>query len=730
MERCEVLSPVGDLTNFYVAIKSGADAVYLGLNKFNARMRAENISEDNIAEVVRYAHLKGVKVYVTLNTLVSTSEMNEVMSLVDICVSAGVDAFIVQDYGIISVLKRIYPDIELHGSTQLGVHNVRGARVAKKLGLTRVVLSREVTIEDIREIKQNVDIELEVFVQGAMCVCFSGNCYLSSLKYGASGNRGECKQLCRLPYKMESRQNTLSGYMLSPRDNCMISRLKELMEIGVSSFKIEGRLRRKGYVNIATRSYRDAVDSILKDVRFDETQMKRDLKKVFSRGDFIEGYFNGNNIIDYNSNNHLGEQIGKVVSCERFKDLYRITLDVDCELHSGDGLKIISNNEQVAFGVGNVDRNDKYIVVYGKNYVFAKSVVYRVLDVEFENELIDRSKYRPLNIKVSAHSESPFSIEMTSGGFSYTCTGSVCSTAKNKPVTKDNIISQVSKLGEMKDCFVISDIDCDLGENVFIPLSDINSVRRECLEGLVNVILERRSLNRANYDSERHCGEVDFQYNRLAMVDESANIESLNREYEALILCPRTYTLNVVRNFHKKYKKVFDGKLILNLPIIALKDDLKIIDEIVSYCRDVNIVLLANNIYGLDYLDNGLEVWAGSNMNICNEYADSLLRALGVERVVGSIEKWCGGLRGTYRMGNGRRVLMTLAHCPYKTLNHSDCSRGDKCTFAPGLSVRGEKEKYLIRRYRIAKCYFELIDEVVERKSGQYYIDDRRCDGV
>ena len=284
MKRFEVLSPAGDIENFKVAIKSGADAVYFGLNKFNARLKADNISLDNLQELVGYAHLKGVKTYVTINTLVSNSELKELVAMVGKCLECGVDAFIVQDYGVISVLKSVYPDIVLHGSTQLGVHNVHGAKVAKSLGLSRVVLSREVTIEDIREIKNSVDIELEVFVQGAMCVCFSGNCYLSSLKFGASGNRGLCKQLCRLPYEMTNGKSKKTGYMLSPRDNCMLDYLQELCDIGVESFKIEGRLRRAGYVATATRVYRQAIDSITGNSKFDKNQATSDLKKVFSMG--------------------------------------------------------------------------------------------------------------------------------------------------------------------------------------------------------------------------------------------------------------------------------------------------------------------------------------------------------------------------------------------------------------------------------------------------------------
>ena len=234
MENFEILSPVGDLKTFYTAIKSGCNAVYFGLPKFNARMRAENISLENLPEIIRYAHLKNVKCYMTLNTLLTNKEIAEAVELVGNCLNAGVDAFIVQDMGLVYALKNAYPGINLHASTQMGVHNVRGAKVLKNLGFSRIVLSRECTLEDIKDIKNNVDIELEVFVHGAMCVAFSGNCYLSSIKCSASGNRGECKQLCRLPYTLTDGVHSQNGYTLSIRDNCMLDYMKDLMDIGVT----------------------------------------------------------------------------------------------------------------------------------------------------------------------------------------------------------------------------------------------------------------------------------------------------------------------------------------------------------------------------------------------------------------------------------------------------------------------------------------------------------------
>lgn len=727
MNKVEVLSPAGDLENFFTAINSGADAVYLGLDRFNARMKADNISTGNISEVVDFAHLKGVKVYVTLNTLVSDSEMKDVIQMVDECVRAGVDAFIVQDFGIIGVLRRTFPSIVLHGSTQLGVHNLRGARVAKSLGLSRVVLSREVTLEDIRQISQNVDIELEVFVQGAMCVCFSGNCYLSSLKCGASGNRGECKQLCRLPYKLSGKDFGRDGYMLSPRDNCMLDSLKDIVDAGVVSLKIEGRLRRQGYVSVATRVYRNAIDELILTGYIDDVHTKKNaLKKVFSRGEFVQGYFDGNDIIDSYHNNHMGEYIGEVVSCSRFKNIYRIELKVNVQLHKNDGLKLVDKNSSVSLGVGNIEYNGNNIVVFAKNYAKPNSKVYRVLDSVFEGLGEDISRYERIDMYFEAYAGSPMKLKIVSPTSEYALNGDMCEIANTKGTTLISVQSQLEKLGDYKKYFRLGDITCDIGDNVFLPIAKLNSLRRDCLEGLKNMILSQRKLPyKRNVTMALGIEGFECHDIALAMVDEKMDISNIRKEYDGIILSPTVYSLDVVAKFCDKVSKVGCKKVLLNMPIIALKEDLVILDKVVEFCRERGIGLVANNIYALDYISEGSEVWAGSNMNITNQYSAILLKKYGVEECISAIEKWFGSVGGTIKMCNGYRVLMTLAHCPHKTLTRRDCANG-QCGYLGDLVLLGENRKYTIRRYKVASCYFELVDSVLEEKDSDRKVDDLR----
>ncbi|MBR1984602.1 MAG: U32 family peptidase, partial [Clostridia bacterium] len=245
MKEFEILSPVGDEKSFYAAINNGANAIYMGLKNFNARDKAENFNTENLRSFVKFAHLYSVKVYITVNTILTNGEIPSLVEMIRECVKSKVDAFIVQDFGVATVLKNTFPNIVLHASTQMGIHSLEGAKIAKELGFSRIVLSRETSLEDIKNIKENCDIEIEYFVHGALCVCFSGNCYLSSLSFNESGNRGRCLQPCRLPITaLNDKEEVNKGYLLSTTDLCLIKNLKTLYDIGVCSLKIEGRLRR------------------------------------------------------------------------------------------------------------------------------------------------------------------------------------------------------------------------------------------------------------------------------------------------------------------------------------------------------------------------------------------------------------------------------------------------------------------------------------------------------
>ena len=281
----ELLSPAGSLDALHAAVCNGADAVYLGVDAFNARHGARNFTLDELPDVVRYCHVRGVAVHLTLNTLVTDREMPDAAEYIAAAARAGVDAFIVQDLGMVSLCHQIAPKVALHASTQMSLHSLEGVREAAELGLSRAVLARELPRDAIAFICRNSPIEIEVFVHGALCMCYSGQCYMSSVIGRRSGNRGQCAQPCRLPYGYDRFEDK---YPLSLRDNCLIRYLGELDRMGVASIKIEGRMKRPEYVATVTGIYREALDG----AGVGRGQMEA-LRTAFSRQGFTQGYYEG-----------------------------------------------------------------------------------------------------------------------------------------------------------------------------------------------------------------------------------------------------------------------------------------------------------------------------------------------------------------------------------------------------------------------------------------------------
>ena len=286
MLMLELLAPAGSMEALKAAVQNGADAVYLGCGSFNARQSAKNFTPQTLAEAVKYCHVRGVQVHLTLNTLVSDREMPEVMELIRHAATVGVDAFIVQDLSVVQLCRQIAPKVSIHGSTQLTVHSLSGVMLCAAMGMNRVVLSRELSREEIRYICQHSPVEIEVFGHGALCMCYSGQCYMSSVIGGRSGNRGRCAQPCRQSYGYGRWENK---YPLSLKDNCLVQYVREMEAMGVASLKLEGRMKRAEYVATVTSVYRRAIDEgvVTRD-------MKKDLMTAFNREGFTDGYYTGN----------------------------------------------------------------------------------------------------------------------------------------------------------------------------------------------------------------------------------------------------------------------------------------------------------------------------------------------------------------------------------------------------------------------------------------------------
>lgn len=282
MIKPEVLSPAGSMESVYAAVRSGADAVYLGSKALNARRGAANFDNNELSQAVRYCHECGVKAYLTLNTMCFDSELSDAKKMIEYAAKIGIDAIIASDLGVVSVIRNICPEMKIHASTQMLIQSAMGCGAAKELGISRVVLAREMSFDEIKK-AADVGIETEVFVHGALCMCISGQCYISSMIGSRSGNRGLCAQTCRLPFKL----NDKNGYSLSLKDMSLIDHVKKLSSCNISSLKIEGRMKRPEYVAAATACVRAAVDGA------DYRELKDKLKAIFSRSGFTDGYFTG-----------------------------------------------------------------------------------------------------------------------------------------------------------------------------------------------------------------------------------------------------------------------------------------------------------------------------------------------------------------------------------------------------------------------------------------------------
>ena len=306
----ELLAPAGSMEALRAAVCNGADAVYLGADTFNARINARNFSAADLQEAVVYCHVRGVKVHLTLNTLVLDREMPRAAELIRLAASCGVDAFIVQDLGVVSLCRQLAPDVPIHASTQMSIHSLEGVLEAAALGCSRVVLARELPAEEIAHICKKSPVEIEVFVHGALCMCYSGQCYLSSVIGRRSGNRGQCAQPCRLPYGYGRFEST--RYPLSLKDNCLAGELDELRRMGVASIKIEGRMKRPEYVAIVTRAYR----TVLNGGKLTPSDLQ-ELETAFSRQGFTDGYFRGQTGSDMFGRRQEGEDTAGLFASAR-----------------------------------------------------------------------------------------------------------------------------------------------------------------------------------------------------------------------------------------------------------------------------------------------------------------------------------------------------------------------------------------------------------------------------
>lgn len=702
----ELLAPVGNRENLIAAVAAGANAVYLGLDALNARAKADNFTAETLKSVVEYAHLHDVKVHVALNVLLKNSEINLAVDCLKAIENSGADAIIIADLGVLELAKKYAPSPQYHASTQMGIHNKEGAQFLKGLGFNRIVLARETKAEDIIDIKSNVDIELEYFVHGALCVSFSGNCYMSALAGGNSGNRGQCLQFCRKKYinSLDGKE----GYALSLKDNCMTERLNELKSLGIDSLKIEGRMKSKSYVYSVISAYRKLLDGN----KIDEND-RYAMSVAFNRGGFTEGYIFGDdkNLIYPNIQNNIGYRACKIISCEQCGREWLLTVDDNALLKDGQGVKIIENDNEI--GGFKLKLRDGKIV---SNMPY-NGYVHITADDSLDSEIV--VKKIPFDLKFIAKlGEKAYIIANYKNIECYAISDFIVEKAVSAPNKKEELIKQLSKFG---DTDFMPKIELDVDDNAYIPNSVIAKLRRELAENLKQEILSRYK-----YDSKLTHGEHEVILlsreikNRIIEI----NNDTFNSLSDVNLLDDAEIVLKL-ENYSSIRQKVAISRIIyLKLPVFASKNAIMLIKSQIQkmMLNNENIGIFANNYYALEIArEYDLPVIVGFNMNLANDYA---VNCLGVKNYCSSIElNKEESLKNGFVYTYGKFPVMTLLHCPYKNIYKSDCKT---CKYKK-FNYISNKGEFLVDRERNAECVFtvyntachNLVNEGIVRK----YID-------
>ncbi|MDR2202350.1 MAG: U32 family peptidase [Clostridiales bacterium] len=698
----EILAPAGGPEQLRAAVNNGADAVYLGLKEFNARDKAQNFDLDELKAASRYARLFGVKIYVALNTLIKNDELSRALSLADGAYGYA-DAFIVQDLGFARELKKRFPDIILHASTQAGVHNAAGAKFMEASGFSRVVLSRETLLEDIRAVKTATALELEFFVQGAMCVSFSGNCYFSSLVSGYGGNRGKCLQLCRKRYCLTLGGGVRdSGYLLSPKDLYMAERLPRLIDAGITSFKIEGRLRRPEYVAAAVRAYKNALAApVLKE----DTDA---LKLMFNRGDYCTAHIDGPtaNIICKELQGHCGLKIGAVKTVKNGAAV----LDTSRVLQKGDGVKFVRNGaesgtaEVIRDGAavtfkGAVRAGDEARLTTDTALIKSLNAVKRFIGIDARAELRRGQKAKLILTYngITAQAESEQTVEA----------------ARDAGITAERIDGIITAAGTDGVNITVKNLAVD--GNIFIPVSALKTMRRKCVDEIVDKIIAKNAVKTAKSHTMS-----DITYNfriksgLFVQIEsmEQAAVDGLNAA-DYVVFNPSEYSPEPIGEFYGR----FGERAVLNLPAVCRGADADVLRRCIAAAPIKTFIV--NNPGGIEFVKDKNIIF-GAFMNCLND-------ALDVEKIA-SVE--CERLSQTaINYIFGRFPLMTFTHCVKKSALGA-CPRD--CGGYKGAALTDEtRGVFPLRRVKLRYCYGQLLngtpiylaDKCAERALAKRFID-------
>ncbi|MBR2908882.1 MAG: U32 family peptidase [Clostridia bacterium] len=665
----KILSPAGNLECLKVAVFNGADEVYIGINDFNARNNIDGFNLKNIKEGIDFAHLFGCKINLAINILFTDEELNQALNVIVDTYNKGVDSFIIQDLALAKIIHSAYPEIEIHASTQMGIHNLEGVKEIEKYGFKRVVLARETPLEEIKRIRQNSKVEIEYFAQGALCVSLSGNCYLSSYLLNASGNRGKCKQLCRLPYTLLKNNKPLScGYLLSAKDFNMINQLKKLKDAGVDVLKIEGRARRPFYVGATTREYYNALNNLKIN--------HENIKLAFNR-EYTNGYFDGNGKIISVYNNHIGINIGvvqKVITGKKFNEVY---FSSKRKLFPKSTFKLFDKTKEVstitAFDLRQNGKNGYVLTTTQK--VKQGELVNLIIDANQEENILSISKKKVFSADIFAEENKQLKAIVNLDGKNIEILGEACQKAISSPISqKDFELSfEKNNLLECKLNFVKFD-------NIFITKQKLNEFRRIVYQTVFDFITKRFERNLPYISTKTNYVPIKFKNFKV--------IDNVNQEFdtENIIFSPEQYVLEEIELFVEKCKKL-NKQAFLDTPNFATKEDIALLKTIIEKTK---ISIIANNYYALSFNTN---IVIGGGLNVYNTFSAEIYNKpiISAESNIGEQHTF---------------PVMTLRHCPFKNLLGANCNN---CPYSNEYSYKLESgQKLLLKRKKLSSCTFYL----------------------
>ncbi|MBQ8192693.1 MAG: U32 family peptidase [Bacilli bacterium] len=663
----ELLSPAGNMECLYAAVHNGADAVYLGGKLFGARKFASNFDREELKEAVCYSHLYGVKVYVTVNTIIYENEIDDFLEYIDYLYEIGVDALIMQDIGMIYLIRNKYPNFEINASTQIHNHNNYGIKLLKELGINKVVLDRELSLDEIEKLDNSI--EKEVFIHGALCNSYSGCCLFSSMNGGRSGNRGECVQSCRLPYKLIRNGkyvNTDNKYLLSTKELCTIDNFDKLMKSSVSSFKIEGRMKSPSYVGYVTGIYRKLIDNYYTGNKLIVNKEEKDNLKILFNRDFTSGYLFNDSVMNVSSSNHQGLEIGNVIEVTPKK----IKIKLFNSLYQEDGIRFKNSNLGM---IVNFIYNDKNMlvnkalpgdIIYLDNKIGLKEkdILMKTSSVYLEKEILNCDKKR-ISIYADVKTADDKLFVMFSDDLGNVVTESIeTSKAINRATTKEEIIEKISKLGNTP--FIINNLNIDIDDGIFVSMKLLNELRRSICDKLIE---ERTKINREYIKKEYQLDDIKssnscYEVSILARTEEQVEA-ALSLEVD------RIYVDSGLYDKYKNYSNMY-----LRLP------------RVVSDYNFNSKNILATEYGAINkYNDNNINLISDYYLNVVNSYSIKFLLNHNVKKVTLSPEVDYDRLDNLMFKDKlelivyGRLELMLTKSCPIReVINSCPCTSSDK----------------------------------------------------